>query len=701
MKKEVIEIEAKVDEAITDIKKLFDTMLTAEQEAQKQTDELNKNVKSIGKTSKKSAKGVEGIGKSVKGIGTAMKAAGIGLIVAAFVSLKEVFTSNQKVADALSTVMETVSLVFNEFANVIIDTYESVSEATDGFDALGKVIMGILKVAITPLKLGFFGIKLGIQEAQLIWEKSFFGDKNQNTINELNSSILETKLALVKTGEEAIQASKDIANNIGEAIGEVGSFVTTAIDEVSKISIKGAYENAKAIVQLKNSAEIAAASQARLVEQYDRQAEKLRQIRDNDLKSIEERKKANDELGLVLEEQEKAMIKQAKLQVAAAAADANKNNSIENQKALIEALANEEGILAQIEGFRSEQQANKVALDKEEIELINSKKEANSNLSIEEKRFVAEQEKNELKKLEKLRAVLEEEKIIELERLQNKIDSYAEGTQYRLDAEIEYNAKKQEIDQALITNETEAKILKAEKDLEEKQLIIDNDLLAFEIRRAALDEQRNLILADETLTEEQRTKMLKDNYIKQVELERNRVAEKQKALSDIISIVGAETAIGKAALIAKQILMAKELFLEIQKTITFSTQAAARSVVAVAEGTAQTAKIGFPQNIPMLIGYAAQAAGIIGAIKSAVKSSKASGISLPSTPSISTSSISQPTTQQAQSPNFNVVGSSGTNQLASAIGSQTQQPIQAYVVSNDVTTGQSLDRNIIESASIG
>jgi hypothetical protein len=630
-----------------------------------------------------------------------MKAAGIGLIVAAFVSLKEVFTSNQKVADALSTVMETVSLVFNEFANVIIDTYESVSEATDGFDALGKVIMGILKVAITPLKLGFFGIKLGIQEAQLIWEKSFFGDKNQNTINELNSSILETKLALVKTGEEAIQASKDIANNIGEAIGEVGSFVTTAIDEVSKISIKGAYENAKAIVQLKNSAEIAAASQARLVEQYDRQAEKLRQIRDNDLKSIEERKKANDELGLVLEEQEKAMIKQAKLQVAAAAADANKNNSIENQKALIEALANEEGILAQIEGFRSEQQANKVALDKEEIELINSKKEANSNLSIEEKRFAAEQEKNELKKLEKLRAVLEEEKIIELERLQNKIDSYAEGTQYRLDAEIEYNAKKQEIDQALITNETEAKILKAEKDLEEKQLIIDNDLLAFEIRRAALDEQRNLILADETLTEEQRTKMLKDNYIKQVELERNRVAEKQKALSDIISIVGAETAIGKAALIAKQILMAKELFLEIQKTITFSTQAAARSVVAVAEGTAQTAKIGFPQNIPMLIGYAAQAAGIIGAIKSAVKSSKASGISLPSTPSISTSSISQPTTQQAQSPNFNVVGSSGTNQLASAIGSQTQQPIQAYVVSNDVTTGQSLDRNIVESATIG
>jgi len=47
------------------------------------------------------------------------------------------------------------------------------------------------------------------------------------------------------------------------------------------------------------------------------------------------------------------------------------------------------------------------------------------------------------------------------------------------------------------------------------------------------------------------------------------------------------------------------------------------------------------------------------------------------------------------------VGGSGINQLASAIGEQSQQPVQAYVVSNDVTTSQSLERNIIDSASIG
>ena len=41
------------------------------------------------------------------------------------------------------------------------------------------------------------------------------------------------------------------------------------------------------------------------------------------------------------------------------------------------------------------------------------------------------------------------------------------------------------------------------------------------------------------------------------------------------------------------------------------------------------------------------------------------------------------------------------NQLAAAIGQQQQQPVKAYVVSGDVTTAQSLDRNIVEEASIG
>ena len=52
-------------------------------------------------------------------------------------------------------------------------------------------------------------------------------------------------------------------------------------------------------------------------------------------------------------------------------------------------------------------------------------------------------------------------------------------------------------------------------------------------------------------------------------------------------------------------------------------------------------------------------------------------------------------------PSFSVVGASGSSQLADAIGGQSQQPVQAYVVANDVTTAQSLQNNIVEGATIG
>lgn len=52
-------------------------------------------------------------------------------------------------------------------------------------------------------------------------------------------------------------------------------------------------------------------------------------------------------------------------------------------------------------------------------------------------------------------------------------------------------------------------------------------------------------------------------------------------------------------------------------------------------------------------------------------------------------------------PTFNVVGQGGANQIAQSIAGQEQQPLKAYVVSNDVTTSQSLDRNITSNASMG
>lgn len=50
-------------------------------------------------------------------------------------------------------------------------------------------------------------------------------------------------------------------------------------------------------------------------------------------------------------------------------------------------------------------------------------------------------------------------------------------------------------------------------------------------------------------------------------------------------------------------------------------------------------------------------------------------------------------------PSFNLVQGTGANQIASAIGGD-QKPVQAFVVSSNVTTAQSMDRNIVENATV-
>lgn len=61
-------------------------------------------------------------------------------------------------------------------------------------------------------------------------------------------------------------------------------------------------------------------------------------------------------------------------------------------------------------------------------------------------------------------------------------------------------------------------------------------------------------------------------------------------------------------------------------------------------------------------------------------------------------SISAPTAT-AQAPQFNTVGTSGFNQLSDSIAGQNNRPVQAYVVANDVSSAQSLDRNRVKQAS--
>jgi hypothetical protein len=52
-------------------------------------------------------------------------------------------------------------------------------------------------------------------------------------------------------------------------------------------------------------------------------------------------------------------------------------------------------------------------------------------------------------------------------------------------------------------------------------------------------------------------------------------------------------------------------------------------------------------------------------------------------------------------PQFNIVGQSGTNQLATSIGAQFDQPLRAYVVGGEVSTAQELERRRVRTATFG
>ena len=432
-----VEFELKYKEAVKNLDEFQKEYAKLEKEVVSANEKTAEALEKVEKGAKDGAKGIKKVGISIKNLA---KASGIiFLLQKAFEFVSSAIQENQVVMDGLNTVFNTAQIVFNQVINAVISIYESVSSATENFDALGKVMSGLLTLALTPFKNAFFGIKLAVQSAQLAWEQSIFGDGDPTTINKLNDAIAETKLDLIEVGIEANKAGKDIVDNFGEAITEVGAIGETVVEEFGKVSVKTALETAKTNTALKKSAEIAAAQSRILLEQYDRQAELQRQIRDDETKSIEERQAANNELNNILVKQEEEMTKNAKLVKAAAQAQFDLTGKTEDYVAVLEAEAEVQAVAATVTGFKSEQQTNANALLKEATELTNAQAESESNLTIAKERLAAEQIENELARLERLQEIDELEKEQETARLQTIVDNANAGTQAKIDAQIALN----------------------------------------------------------------------------------------------------------------------------------------------------------------------------------------------------------------------------------------------------------------------
>jgi len=469
------------DEYSDNLKKLAD----AEKKLESAQNKLNDGLKENQKEAKKSQSANKGLMDVIKGLGI------VSVISAGFDLFKEALMKNQKVADAVGAVMTTIENVLGALVEVISNVITKVSESSNGFEALGKVVMGAVNLAFTPLKLSFYAIKLTIQEAQLAWEDSFFGDKDPKVIKDLNERITETKTNIKEVADSAVESGKDIYNNFGEAVKSVGDVVSGVVDGASKINVKAIYENSKAIISLKNTAKIAQAELQGLVEQYDRQAEQLRQIRDDENKSIEERIKANEDLGKVLEEQKNAMVSLADQKIAAAQAELNSNkSSIEFQVALKEAYNERAGVLAQITGLESEQKVNAVALNKELLELNKLRSQSDIQLALDKRKADAELIKDELAKALELQKIREIERASEIARLQENVNNTKEGTQARLDAEIELKTKIQELQIAENSAQVEIDKIRNQRGLDTKNAQIDNALAEYNLKKGLVEKEK-------------------------------------------------------------------------------------------------------------------------------------------------------------------------------------------------------------------
>ena len=211
---------------------------------------------------------------------------------------------------------------------------------------------------------------------------------------------------------------------------------------------------------------------------------------------------------------------------------------------------------------------------------------------------------------------------------------------------------------------------KAHKDYLQKQ---DDDYAVYEYEQAAkeVDDAKANADAQKVIAEK-----LADAKIQNMQ-------RGSAMLGQISDLIGKNTAAGKAAAVA---------------AATIDTYAAAQS----AFKNAQANPISILGPAYPYISAGLAIAGGLKNVKSilAVKTPGGGGGSAPSSGGIG-SAPSGGGAGGGAAPAFNVVGASPTNQLAQTIGNKEAQPIKAYVVSNDVTTAQSLDRNIISSASIG
>jgi hypothetical protein len=411
----------------TKLGELIDLLKTSQEQANKTSDqlnEINEKVDNIGKNSKSSSKSVKTLSDRFKGMGVAIKAAGIGLLLQAMSILKELFDNNQKTVDFFNTTFNTLQVAFSDFSKWV--------EANIG------TFTGFFKEIFENPKEQIFALGRAIKEGVIARFEQLlevFGYVGRALLAVVKGDFTGAMDAIKEAGKQSADVITGVDGSF-EAVKETIINTAKAVANYTKETIK----QGAAMTEANKQAEIAEVLAQGLIEKYDLQAERLRQVRDDERFTIEERIKANNELKAVLEEQEEVMLANAQRIVDAKARQLSLDkDNIEFQKEYLAAVNELAGVQAQVAGFRSEQLMNEMALERELVDLEISKKENAQEIAEIQAEAAIEAELNAQKQLtleEELNKRLYESRLASLE-LQKGL--YVEGTQAYQDMVSEIN----------------------------------------------------------------------------------------------------------------------------------------------------------------------------------------------------------------------------------------------------------------------
>ncbi len=358
-----------------------------------ETDDIGKEVKKTGGIIAKTFNGLKSVitkpfdlaKKAASGLGTLLKGGlGFGLVTAALDKFSESFNANQKVVDAFNKVLAVLGIIFNQITEAIFGAVEEQGKLNGGFDATKKVLGGLISGVLNVFVGIIQGIQLAVLETQLAWEKSFFGDKDATRIKELNKEIALTREELTKTGENLAESGKMVINNLAEAAGEVAKTVVavskSVVKAVKELDIDKATSDAERLVALRKQAALADVERQRIQLEFQAGQEKLRQLRDDELVSLDVRMQKNNDLLASFKEQAKLEEVQIQKKIDLAQAEIAVLNNAENAVALAQAQLELTDLRERLLGQESEALANQNSLLREQADITKSIGEADQEI---------------------------------------------------------------------------------------------------------------------------------------------------------------------------------------------------------------------------------------------------------------------------------------------------------------------------------